>query len=67
MLMTTREAAEYLRISKTVLDRLRSTGPSGLGGMKEIPYVRMSAKCIRYEKAALDKWIADRIVDDGAA
>lgn len=50
---TVREAADYLRVSKQTLDKFRHFG----GGPD---YIRVTARSIRYERAALDAWMAGR-------
>lgn len=47
------EAAEYLRISESTLAkmRLRGDGP---------PYSLAGKRIVLYDKADLDKWLADR-------
>lgn len=47
---TVKEAADYLRLTPGTLDKLRHYG----GGPE---FVRISARCIRYERAALDAWM----------
>lgn len=51
--LTVKEAAQYLRVSSQTLDKLRHYG----GGPE---FVRISARCIRYERAALDAWMTSR-------
>ena len=50
-ILTTCEAAEFLRISKTNLEhqRLLGSGP---------PYARMG-RLIRYRRSTLEKWLAE--------
>ena len=52
VLFTTKEAAEYLNVSPSMLakDRMR-------GG--KIPYIRIGKKTIRYDKDELDKYIKE--------
>jgi excisionase family DNA binding protein len=52
-LLTTRQAAEYLNCSKSLLDKLRVRG----GGPE---YVQVSDDLVRYAKSALDEYIAAR-------
>ena len=52
-LLTPREAAEYLRVSKSYLDKLRVYG----GGPK---FLRPGKRKILYRKSELDVWAADR-------
>lgn len=58
-IMTTIEAAEYLRLSKFTLEGLRVKG----GGPR---YAKLSKGrgrgAVRYRRADLDAWIADRLI-----
>ncbi|UTF60275.1 helix-turn-helix domain-containing protein [Gilvimarinus sp. DA14] len=54
-LLTTPEAAEYLRLSFRTLNNSRYTGL--LAGVKAPPYRKMG-KAVRYELSALDTWKA---------
>ena len=47
------DAAAYMSVSTQFLQALRTDG----GGPK---YVKLSAKMIRYERAALDAWLVER-------
>ncbi len=53
--MDTGELARYLGISKikAISDRARGLGP---------PFVRYDGRSIRYERTAVDKWIAEHTV-----
>jgi predicted DNA-binding transcriptional regulator AlpA len=51
--LNVREAAVYLRVSKSFLDKLRVTG----GGP---PYIKVGAKRVVYDPADLATWLADR-------
>jgi excisionase family DNA binding protein len=53
-MLTVLEAADYLRLSTRTLERLRC---SGLGPK----YVKLG-RSIRYQRDALDEWIAGRVV-----
>ena len=55
-ILNTREAAEYLGLSQTCLEHWRTlrTGP---------PFVRVSARCIRYRLEDLEAWLAEQKVD----
>lgn len=53
-MLTVLEAADYLRLSTRTLERLRC---SGLGPK----YVKLG-RSIRYQRDALDEWIAERVV-----
>ena len=51
-LLTTAEAAELLGVSKAFLERDRwAKGP--------IPFVKIGARAVRYERAALDAYIEE--------
>jgi excisionase family DNA binding protein len=54
-MLTTHEAAEYLRLSTRTLERLRV---SGLGPK----YFLCGSRSIRYRPADLNEWIASRVV-----
>lgn len=51
-LLTVREAADWLHVSKSLLDKLRVTG----GG----PRARYLGRCVRYAVADLDAWASER-------
>lgn len=53
-LMNTKQAAEYLQLSKPHLDRLRLAG----GG----PRFAKIGKGVRYRKVDLDAWVESRLV-----
>jgi excisionase family DNA binding protein len=52
-MLTTKEAADYLRLSERTLERLRC---SGLG-----PKFVKCGRSVRYRQTDLDEWIASRI------
>lgn len=52
-LLTTKEAARLLGVSKAFLDRDRWLGP-------EIPYVRLGARAVRYRSEDLEQFIRAR-------
>ena len=54
MLLTTKEAAAYLRLAKPTLERFRLTG-SGPA------FCKMGDKAVRYREADLDFWLASRL------
>jgi excisionase family DNA binding protein len=54
MLLTTKEAATYLRLAKPTLERFRLAG-SGPA------FCKMGEKSVRYRKADLDDWLASRL------
>ena len=49
----TKEAAAHLGVSRQFLEKLRHTG----GGPE---YIHVTKRCIRYERAVLDAWMAGR-------
>lgn len=53
-LMITKEAAEYLRLSSSTLNKLRLTG----GGPV---FVQLAGRAIRYRQSDLDEWVAASI------
>lgn len=53
-LLTREQAAAYLGLSPQTLSNWASTGRGG------IPYVRVSARAVRYRQSDLDRWLADR-------
>lgn len=56
-LLTTREAAGYLRLAVTTLEhwRLEGRGPD---------WIRLSSRQIRYRRADVDRWLAE--MNEGA-
>ena len=52
--LTTAEAARYVRLSKPTLERFRRTGEGPL-------YVKLGG-AVRYRRAELDKWLESRLV-----
>ena len=54
-MLTVLEAADYLRLSKRTLERLRC---SGLGPK----FVKCGCRSIRYRQSDLDDWISGRVV-----
>jgi predicted DNA-binding transcriptional regulator AlpA len=52
-LLTRKEAATYLGVSPHMLARLAMTPD------RSPPMVKFSSRCIRYDKAELDLWIAN--------
>ncbi|HEX7753671.1 MAG TPA: helix-turn-helix domain-containing protein [Novosphingobium sp.] len=59
-LMTTKEAAEYVRLSPSLLNKLRLTG----GGPV---FVRLAGRAIRYRQFDLQAWVAASAVEGGGA
>jgi len=51
---TPKQAAQYLTVSVKTLAQWRWLGSGP-------PFVKVSARCIRYQTAALDTFVADRI------
>lgn len=58
-LLNTRDAAQYLGLSPATLGTWRSIG----GGP---PFVRYSARCVRYRRKDLDVWVASRVARNTA-
>lgn len=58
-ILTTLEAASYLRLSKATLERFRLTGGGPL-------YAKLGG-AVRYRRAELDKWIESRLVASTSA
>jgi excisionase family DNA binding protein len=54
MLLTTKEAAAYLRLATPTLERFRlmGNGPA---------FCKMGDKAVRYREADLDDWVASRL------
>jgi len=59
LLLTRAEASQMLKISERLLWGM--TMPRG-----EIPCRRIGAKLVRYERAALEKWIAEQACEGDA-
>lgn len=57
--LTTVEAARYVRLSKPTLERFRLTGEGPL-------YVKLGG-AVRYQRAELDKWLESRQVASTSA
>jgi hypothetical protein len=55
-LLTSREAATILRLSLRSLERMRTSGLSGL------KFVRINHRSIRYRQQDLDAYVAARVV-----
>lgn len=53
-LLTTKEAARYLGVSKAFLDRDRWAGA-------KIPFVRIGSRAVRYELSALEAYVRSQI------
>ena len=55
-LLSTHEAAQYLGLSQTCLEhwRMLRTGP---------PFVRVSARCIRYRREVLEAWLVEQEIE----
>ena len=54
-ILNTREAADYVRLSKPTLERFRCSGD----GPK---FLKLSGAAVRYRRRDLDAWIASRLV-----
>ena len=54
VVMTEKQVAEYLNLTPRALQdwRYRGCGPA---------FIRISARCIRYRRSDIDKWLADRV------
>jgi predicted DNA-binding transcriptional regulator AlpA len=59
-LLTEEEAAGYLSLARTTLTVWRCKYPDRL------PYIKMGKKAVRYRKSALDQFIKQQTVTDGA-
>ena len=51
--LTEKQAAEYLNVSASMLAKNRCYKR----GIELIPFVKMSSRCIRYDKLQLDTWL----------
>ena len=58
-LLTTPEAADYVRLGKPTLERFRLSGDG--------PQFAKLGGAVRYRKADLDNWIASRLVNSTSA
>jgi predicted DNA-binding transcriptional regulator AlpA len=54
-LLTTEDVAEIAGLSPETLAQWRWL-------KKEIPYVRLGTKCVRYRQSDIDAWLAKRLV-----
>jgi excisionase family DNA binding protein len=54
-LLTTDEVAEMTGLSRETLAQWRWL-------KKEIPFVRLGTKCVRYRQSDIDAWLAKRLV-----
>lgn len=52
-----KEAAQILGLSPITLRKMRSLGPQS-AGLPEIPYMKYSARCVRYSVVDLADWKA---------
>lgn len=52
-LLTTKEAAQFLRVSEAFLERDRWAGA-------RIPFIRVGARAVRYERSTLEAYIETR-------
>jgi len=52
-ILRTREAADYVGLAKSTLDKKRLIGDGP-------PFVRLSARAIGYDREALDAWLRSR-------
>lgn len=53
-LLTTKEAANYLGVSKAFLERDRWAGA-------QIPFLRVGSRTVRYRREDLDTYLASRV------
>ena len=53
-ILTTQEAAQYVRLGKPTLERYRVTGNG--------PHFALLGRAVRYRKSDLDDWLASRLV-----
>ena len=51
--LSEKQAAEYLNVSPSMLAKNRCYKR----GLELIPFVKMSSRCIRYDKLQLDTWL----------
>ena len=49
------EIAEFLHLSPGTVYHLIS--------QERIPFVRLSARCVRFRRSDIDRWIAERVVE----
>ena len=54
-ILRTREAASYVGLAKSTLEKRRLTGDGP-------PYVRLGGRAVGYERDELDAWLASRRV-----
>lgn len=52
--MPAAEAAAYLGVAEKTLRKMTSE--------RRVPFIRISSRCVRYDKAALDRWIEERSI-----
>ena len=53
-LLTTKEAARFLGVSTSFLERDRWAGA-------RIPFIKLGSRAVRYDKSALERYIAQRV------
>ena len=56
-LLTYEQAADWLAISVSQLEKLKGAG--------EVPYVLIGQRCVRFRRADLDAWAADKTTTEG--
>lgn len=56
-LLSTEQAAHYLNVSRYFLERDRTKKAE-----RQIPYVSLGKKLIRYKRTELDAWVAQQTV-----
>ncbi len=59
-MLSTEEAASFLNVSKSFLERDRCIGPS-VGSDPLIPYVRVGHKAVRYRRSDLEAHISNNL------
>lgn len=55
--LTEQQAAEYLNVSPSFLAKNRCYKR----GLELIPFVKLSSRCIRYDKLQLDTWLETQL------
>jgi len=52
-----REAAQYIGLAESTLEKMRVTGKNGRAGKAGQPFVRLGASAVGYDLRDLDDWI----------
>lgn len=58
--LTTIQASAYLSLSRDTIFKLIAAAESDSPPDHPIPFSRLSARVIRFDRLALDKWVADQ-------